>query len=375
MEINVMGKTRLIMVGGFLGAGKTTLLGQMATRLSAQGKRVGLITNDQAPDLVDTGVLSQHGMPVEEVFGSCFCCNFPGFLQAVEKLQNEVKADVIIAEPVGSCTDLSATILQPLKDKCRQQLVLAPFSVLVDPERLRDIFSNGLKQLHDSAAYIVRKQMEEADAIVINKNDLLSSEEMLEISNMLKNHYPGTELRHLSARSGAGVEEWLSAVLSSDKSGFKVVAVDYDTYAEGEAVLGWLNAAIRLSCHGDTSQWQAFFADIANGLKASFQNQSAAVGHLKMLLASGDGRCVASLTRTDGDTMLHCDILSADTQSDLIINARVEMSPEQLEQIVCEQLKESCDTHRIDAKIINLKSLMPGRPNPTYRYDRVVGEL
>jgi G3E family GTPase len=375
MEINVMGKTRLILVGGFLGAGKTTLLGQLAKRLSAQGMRVGLITNDQAPDLVDTGVLSRHGMPVQEVSGSCFCCNFPGFLEAVEKLQHEVKADVIIAEPVGSCTDLSATILQPLKDKYRQRLVLAPFSVLVDPERVRDIFTNGRKQLHDSAAYIVRKQMEEADTIVINKSDLLSSEEMQEISDILKTRYPGTELRHLSARNGDGVDEWLSAVLASDRSGCKVVAVDYDTYAEGEAVLGWLNAAIRLSCHGDASRWQAFFVDIANGLKVSLQNQSAAVGHLKMLLTSGDGRCVASLTRTDGDVMLHCDIPSADTQSDLIINARVELSPEQLEQIVREQLKESCDTHRIDAKIINLKSLMPGRPNPTYRYDRVVGGL
>jgi hypothetical protein len=44
-----------------------------------------------------------------------------------------VNADVLIAEPVGSCTDLSATILQPLKDQFKQQFVPAPFSVLADP--------------------------------------------------------------------------------------------------------------------------------------------------------------------------------------------------------------------------------------------------
>ena len=47
----------LVIVGGFLGAGKTTLLWQAARRLTAKGLRVGLITNDQAPDLVDTGLL------------------------------------------------------------------------------------------------------------------------------------------------------------------------------------------------------------------------------------------------------------------------------------------------------------------------------
>ena len=53
-------------------------------------------------------------------------------------LVDESDSDVLLAEPVGSCTDLSATILQPLKDKFTRQFVLAPLSVLVDPERLAD---------------------------------------------------------------------------------------------------------------------------------------------------------------------------------------------------------------------------------------------
>ena len=38
---------RYIMIGGFLGAGKTTAVAELAQRLSDEGKRVGLITNDQ----------------------------------------------------------------------------------------------------------------------------------------------------------------------------------------------------------------------------------------------------------------------------------------------------------------------------------------
>ena len=138
-----MHTTRLILVGGFLAAGKTTLLWEAARRLAARGEKVGLITNDQAPDLVDTRWLEHAGMAVAdggigdvgvaEVAGSCFCCNFAGLIDASQRLADTLHADVLIAEPVGSCTDLSATILQPLKEKFSRQFALAPLSVLADP--------------------------------------------------------------------------------------------------------------------------------------------------------------------------------------------------------------------------------------------------
>ena len=107
-----MNQTRLILCGGFLGAGKTTLIWDVAQRLMAQGKRVGLVTNDQAPELVDSRLLKQSGLQVAEVAGSCFCCNFNGFVDAIHSLRHDVQADVILAEPVGSCADLTATIVR-----------------------------------------------------------------------------------------------------------------------------------------------------------------------------------------------------------------------------------------------------------------------
>jgi G3E family GTPase len=52
-----MKSTRIILAGGFLGAGKTTLLWNAAQELMKQGLRVGLITNDQAPELVYSAIL------------------------------------------------------------------------------------------------------------------------------------------------------------------------------------------------------------------------------------------------------------------------------------------------------------------------------
>src|SRR5437763_1942516 len=45
---------RFVMLGGFLGAGKTTTLSRLAKLYQSQGRRVGVVTNDQAHDLVDT---------------------------------------------------------------------------------------------------------------------------------------------------------------------------------------------------------------------------------------------------------------------------------------------------------------------------------
>src|ERR1700742_2314421 len=92
---------RYIMVGGFLGAGKTTALGKLARHLSAQGLRVGLITNDQAGGVGGTKLLRSQGFATEEIAGGCFCCRFNTLVDAAAKLSDANKPDVFIAEPVG----------------------------------------------------------------------------------------------------------------------------------------------------------------------------------------------------------------------------------------------------------------------------------
>jgi len=76
-------QARIILVGGFLGAGKTSLLFEAANKLAENGKSVGLITNDQAPELVDTTFLEHTKGVIKEVSGSCFCCNYKGFTDAI----------------------------------------------------------------------------------------------------------------------------------------------------------------------------------------------------------------------------------------------------------------------------------------------------
>src|SRR6516162_9008878 len=100
-----MKRLRFAMIGGFLGAGKTTTLARLARCYLDRGQKVGLVANDQAADLVDTASLRAQGFAVEEVAGACFCCRFDELLSKVGQLETSERPDVLLAEPVGSCTD------------------------------------------------------------------------------------------------------------------------------------------------------------------------------------------------------------------------------------------------------------------------------
>jgi Ni2+-binding GTPase involved in maturation of urease and hydrogenase len=360
--------TRLILVGGFLGAGKTTLLWQAAQRLSQRGLRVGLITNDQAPELVDTAFLARGGAMVAEVTGSCFCCDFRALLDASSRLVT-ARADVLIAEPVGSCTDLSATILQPLKDRYRDEFVVAPLSVMVDPARLTAILDGGTAGLHPSAAYIVRKQLEEADLAVISKADLLAPGDLESLERRIASLCPDATVCAVSAKTGAGLETWLEAVTTQANAGHRLAAVDYDVYAEGEAVLGWLNASALLQ--GGPTDWRGFAGVLLRDLGRQFDEAAAAVGHVKLLLEVGDACVIGNLTGTRDTAGLRGDAPTG-AEAKLTLNARVQMPPERLEALVREAIASASRRAGVTVVPVAWRCLSPGRPNPTHRYAHVV---
>ncbi len=121
----------LVFVGGFLAAGKTTLILAAAHELERRGFRTAAILNDQGDSLVDRQLARSQGVAAGEVTGGCFCCRFSELMRTVDELRNH-QPQVIFAEPVGSCTDISATILQPIRSAFPADYQLAPFTVLVE---------------------------------------------------------------------------------------------------------------------------------------------------------------------------------------------------------------------------------------------------
>jgi G3E family GTPase len=363
-----MQRVRFMMIGGFLGAGKTTTMARLARFYMDRGQRVGLVTNDQAENLVDTTSLRAQGFPVEEVAGACFCCRFDDLVGKVGELERERRPDIIIAEPVGSCTDLVATVVQPLRDLYGTRFEVAPYPVLFKPSHgLRILRNEESAGFSPKAAYIFRKQLEEADAIVINRIDELSTETLAELSALVAKEFPGTPTIKMSAKSGQGLEGLTQLLDQQGNFGRKILDIDYDIYAEGEAELGWLNSSMTIT----TTQpfdLDALLLEVVENLRTSLGREGLEVAHLKAIgmhdLSFGVANLVSSVTRPE----LSLPSRGQVTEAEVIVNARVAADPAVLEQQVRQTMAEISRTRGGRLEVRSLQSFRPGRPQPTHRY-------
>jgi Ni2+-binding GTPase involved in maturation of urease and hydrogenase len=358
---------RFIMVGGFLGAGKTTTIARLASHFRAEGKNVAIVTNDQAADLVDTLLLRSQGFQVGEVAGSCFCCNFDALTETVESLSAEKRPDIVLAEPVGSCTDLVATVIRPLEQIYDQPFEIAPYGVIIKPSHGRKILGGeGQKGFSPKAAYIFRKQIEEADFIILNRMDELSHLEVDELTTLLSDQYSGIPVIRMSAKSGAGFEALCEFLDRPGAFGQRIMEVDYDIYAEGEAELGWLNCQAKLTAN-EPIDLDSFLMELVRLLHQELIVRNAEVAHLKAIgMAEGVYAVSNLVSNADRPTLSLPSHWSGD-DIDLVVNARVAIAPEYLEEVVRTSMVSAASTVEAILQILSLQSFRPGRPVPTHR--------
>jgi len=366
-------KARYIMIGGFLGAGKTTVLGKLAGRLAGQGLRVGLITNDQGRNLVDTAMLRAQGFATEEIPGGCFCCRFNSLVEAAAKLAEQSRPDVFIAEPVGSCTDLAATVAYPLRRLYGDNFTVAPVSVLVDPIRGLRVF--GLEQggsFSEKVLYIYLKQIEEADLAVISKCDLLDERRLESLRQAIAARFPGKEILAVSARDGTNLDAWFARITSSEQVAQGAMEIDYQVYAQGEALLGWLNCTVQLAAR-KAFEADKFLVGLAREIRKRLQK--AEVAHLKMTLSPDGGLGeigVVNLVRSDFVPELAMSLDEPVGSGQLIVNLRAEAAPDALGTAVREALAVTARKFpTLHATLDHLEHFRPGKPTPTHRFNGV----
>lgn len=367
--------SRYLMIGGFLGAGKTTLIQRFARYLDDKGLRVGLITNDQGAGLVDSAIGRSNRFPVEEISGGCFCCRFNSLIDAAANLNESTRPDVFLAEPVGSCTDLVATVSLPLQKIYGSEYRVAPLSVLVDPIRAGQIL--GLREgrkFSENVLYIYRKQLEEAEFIVVNKTDLLDDGERGQLVAALEAEFPEATVFVLSARDGSGCEAWFDAVLDAEMDSARFLDIDYDRYGEGEALLGWLNATVEIRAgENGTDEFDGndLLQSLAAAVKQRLELAGAEVAHLKMTLTpAGDPYEIAAinLVRGDASPELSHRLYEPIEDGELLLNIRAEVAPETLEEAATGSLEhEIAATRGLRFRIAHLEHFRPGQPVPTHR--------
>ena len=360
-------KAQYVMVGGFLGAGKTTALLRAGEHLIAAGRRVGLIMNDQSDGLVDTALARSRAFPVEEIAGGCFCCRFNSLMEAAARLDESTRPDVLLAEPVGSCTDLVATVALPLRQIYGDDYHVVPHSVVVDPHRaLRVLGIERGGSFSDKVLYVYEKQLEEADILVVNKVDAVDAARIAVLRRVLAERFPLARIVEISARTGAGVAEWIDGLMNEEGNG-RVLDIDYDVYADGEARLGWLNCTARLEGAVDADQ---LLLAVARAVHRDLAGDGVEIAHLKLTLVphQGGGISVVNAVRTDAPPELAFTLDAQIDSGELTLNLRAETEPERLDLAVRGALVAESRSLGVSVVIDHLERFRPGRPVPTHRY-------
>jgi CobW/HypB/UreG, nucleotide-binding domain len=269
-------KPHLILVGGFLGAGKTTLIVAAARLLADRGLRSAVILNDQGESLVDAELARSTGLEAGEVTGGCFCCRFSELMRVAETLR---ETDVIFAEPVGSCTDLSATILHPIQEAFAETYQLAPLTILVDPGRPHD---------NPDIEFLFQKQLEEAGQLAL---------------------------------SG------------------KILDIDYTRYAQAEAALAWLNAEADLACDPPLSP-ALLLGPLLDTLDHELTAARIPIVHLKALDRTPTGSLKAAVCSNGQEPVVEGALdASPSTTHHILLNLRAASAPEPVRAIVEKALK------------------------------------
>lgn len=370
------------MLGGFLGAGKTTTVLRLAAHFQRQGLRVGLITNDQAQGLVDTALLEELDLPVEEIAGGCFCCRSENLVSALQRLSADTQPEVFIAEPVGSCTDLVATVSLPLRNIYQQGYTMAPYVVLVDPYRaLQTLGAEGEPLFSPDVNYIYRKQLEEAEVIAINKVDVLPLARLAALREALETEYPEARILEIASRPGRNLEPLYEILEEEAQPAARLMDVDYERYGAGEALLGWVNVEADLQpADGDGGGNSAlidrntWLPDLAKSVSAALKEQEIEIAHFKLSLAGPERELSAvQLTNSAAEPELTRNTEAPFPGGKLLLNLRAEADPDTLLSEVFKSLADAVEREpALNLNHVHSQHFRPAQPVPTHRVTKIL---
>jgi len=352
---------KLYLIGGFLGSGKTTAILNASAELIRNGIKVGVITNDQGAALVDTRFLKNANIPVMEVTDGCFCCNYHKLDELMAMLKEKHHAEVIFAESVGSCTDMIATVVKPLQKFNKD--IETVITVFVDANVLPTMLQ-GAPLFVDSVSYVYKKQIEEADVLVVNKMDSITEAELEKMKLLVERKYPNKMALFQNSLDELSIKKWMTALADFKIKSRDSLVIDYDIYGAAEAELAWLDLEIELvtGTHHAFEQGLALIKD----LHEAINKEKLAVGHLKFFIDDGIRQEKISFT-AGTQSFLSGNRNTFSTKVDILINARVQSAPEHLESLVLNRIQKAEKNNGYKVVQKRLSSFKPGYPKPVHR--------
>jgi G3E family GTPase len=172
-------------VGGFLGAGKTSLLNHLLTNSS--GRRVAVLVNDFGEINVDAKLIVSIEGETVSLANGCVCCTIRDDLltEVLRVLASELPPEHIVIETSGVSKPVSVaeTFLSPSTQG------------LVDVQNMIAVLDSELV-VEDTAGFgdLAFDQIKIADMVVVNKTDLVSSQQLTDLTRRIEQIVPGARI-------------------------------------------------------------------------------------------------------------------------------------------------------------------------------------
>ena len=199
----VASKPSVIILSGFLGSGKTTLLMRLVERLRAvrgEAYRIAIIENEIGSASVDSFIIQEAGYSVTEMLAGCVCCTLIGQLvPAINRICDELEPDLVILEATG--------VAEPagMRDNVERYARLPVRIVtLVDAARW--------ERIRIPLEILLRSQLEPADAICLNKVDLVDEGALAAVEESVREMNAEAPIVRMSA-AGPVDQATLDAIL------------------------------------------------------------------------------------------------------------------------------------------------------------------
>jgi G3E family GTPase len=188
---------KLVMLTGFLGVGKTTLLLELVRALKSGNDRQFVILENEVGEVgIDGSYLESQGLKVKELFSGCICCQLAADLvTTLNQLQEAFAPDGVFLEPSGMA--IPSNILETMDKYCKVVEEVLVVSI-VDAERYGILLEAGMP--------LVINQIEPAQVVAISKIDLMSEEELTDITAKVRKVNPGADIVQVSALERTNLE-------------------------------------------------------------------------------------------------------------------------------------------------------------------------
>lgn len=348
------GSLKFMVVSGFLGAGKTTTMIALANEFKERGMVPAIIANDLGANLVDTSITQASGCSVTEIANGCICYQMDNVVDQLRRLRDRDNAQFVMSDIPGCGVGALDHVYRTLAKEHGDEFALAPFTVVVDPERLRMLMPEHADiNLPEELVYLLKLQLEEADLVLLNKCDTISDSDRKRMVAFLEEAVPDIPIMCISAREQTGIEPVIDFITQNNSALKNFSVTNESEFQEAEAKLTWYNRRIYIkTLDGSKIDMNAVIDDMIEEIRMGLIEQRRNVPHLKTFAVTEDGDYnKASLIGVDYDIEYAQRFTGDHEKARMIINARATCEARPLARIMDDALDAICDKYGLDAQV------------------------